>query len=91
MKKNHFSSFFCIASSEEEERGTVPFKTVPFGPLFFFMHETASFWIKRAVSIKNGARKRQISNQPSIIFCFFFNCAPANFGLCPSWWPRFSL
>ena len=40
-KKNHFSSFFCIASSEEEERGTVPFKTVPFGPLsssyyFFF-------------------------------------------------------
>jgi len=39
-KKNHFSSFFCIASSEEEERGTVPFKTVPFGPLFFFFYFT---------------------------------------------------
>ena len=42
--------------------------------LFFFfnnIHETASFWIKRAVSFKSGARTRQVSNQPLIIFGFF--------------------
>jgi len=43
--------------------------------LFFFffdkMHETASFWRKRAVSFKCGASTRQFSNQPSIIFCSF--------------------
>ena len=35
---------------------------------FFNIYETASFWIKRAVSFKSGARTRQVSNQPSIIF-----------------------
>jgi hypothetical protein len=54
------------------------------------MYETASFWRKRAVSFKCGAKTRQISNQPSIIFSFF-NCIPVNFGLRPSCWPRFSL
>ena len=54
----------------EEERGTVPLKTAPFGP-FFLMYETTSFWIKRAVSFKGGARTCQFSNQPSIIFCSF--------------------
>jgi len=32
------------------------------------MHETASFWRKRAVSFKCGAKTRQISTQPSILF-----------------------
>jgi hypothetical protein len=35
---------------------------------FFFNYETASFWRKRAVSFKSGARTRQVSNQPLIIF-----------------------
>ena len=56
----------------------------------FLMYETASFWRKRAVSFECGARTRQIPKQPLIIF-FFFNCIPANFGLRPSCWPRFSL
>ena len=61
-----------------------------FFSFFFWMYETASFWRKRAVSFKCGARMRQIPNQPLIIF-FSFNCIPANFGLRPSCWPRFSL
>jgi len=51
------------ARLEEEKRGTVSFKTTPFR-FFFFKYETASFWIKRAVSFKSGARTRQVSNQP---------------------------
>ena len=61
-----------------------------FFSFFFLMYETASFWRKRVVSFKCGARTRQISNHPSIIF-FFFNCILVNFGLRPSCWPRFSL
>ena len=37
----------------------MPFKTAPFGPFFFiYIYETTSFWGKRAVSFKDGARKR---------------------------------
>ena len=57
---------------------------------FFFMHETASFWTKRAVSLKQGANTRQTSNQPSIIFNSF-QLYPCQFGPRPSCWPRFSL
>ena len=76
----------------EEERGTVSFKTTPFcsSPFFFNIYETALFWRKRAVSFKYGARMRQCSHQPSIIF-FVFNCIPAEFEPRPYIWPRFSL
>ena len=61
-----------------------------FFSFFFCIYETASFWRKRAVSFKYGARTRQIPNQP-LNHLFSFNCIPANFGLRPSCWPRFSL
>ena len=55
-----------------KERGTVPFKTAPFSLSFFFLkYETASFWRKRAVSFKCGARTRQCSDRPPNYFCSF--------------------
>jgi len=45
--------------------------------LFFFMYETASFQLKMAPE----RAKFQISPQLSFVY---FNCVPANFGLCPS-------
>ena len=53
-----------------------------FFSFFFLMYETKSFWIKRAVSFKRGARMRQVPTQPSIIFVYF-NCILFNFGPCP--------
>jgi len=71
-QKPLFSFFPAAMFGGEEERGTVSFKTTPFCSFFFDkMHETTSFWRKRAVSFKCGARTRQFSNQPSIIFCSF--------------------
>ena len=69
--KAPFSFFPAAMFGGEEERGTVSFKTTPFCFFFFLMYETASFWRKRAVSFICGARTRQCSNQPSIIFCSF--------------------
>jgi hypothetical protein len=46
------------------------------------MYETASFWRKRAVSFKCGARMRQIPNQPLIIF-FFLQLHPCQFRSSP--------
>ena len=54
----------------------MPFKTAPFGP-FFFLYETASFWIKRAVSFKKKAPEYAFANQSLIIFNHF-NCVPTN-------------
>ena len=51
---------------EENEQYRATRCLVP--PLFFYNYETASFWLKRAVSFKSGARTRQVSNQPLIIF-----------------------
>jgi len=84
-----------FSSSPLRDRGkkmnsVVQNDTVLLSFFFFLMYETASFWRKRAVLFECGARTRQIPNQPLIIF-FFFNYIPANFGLRPSCWPRFSL
>jgi hypothetical protein len=53
----------------EGERRTVSLKTTLFC-LFFFLHETASFYTKRAVSFKCGASKC-FPNQ-SLIYPLFF-------------------
>jgi len=91
-QKQPFSFFPAAWSGGRRKRNSVVQNDTVLLFLFFFfwMYETASFWRKRAVSFKCGARTRQIPNQPLIIF-FSFNCIPANFGLHPSCWPCFSL
>ena len=88
-------SFFPAACSggkkkDEQCRSKRHRSALSFFSFFFLMYETASYWRKRAVSFKCGARTRQIPNQP-LNHLFSFNCIPANFGLRPSCWPRFSL
>ena len=66
FQKQSFS-FCCRCGGGEEERGTVPFKTAPFG----------LFWIKRVVSLKKKVPEYAFANQSLIIFNHF-NCVPAN-------------
>ena len=67
------SSPLHVRGGRRKMNSVVQNDTVLLFLLFFFfnIYETASFWIKRAVSFKSGARTRQVSNQPSIIFCLF--------------------
>ena len=81
-EKNHFFFLLLHRVQGGRRKGNSVVQNGTVRSSFFFMYETTSFWIKRVVSIKNGARTCQISNQPSIIFCLFQLC-PCQFRSLP--------
>ena len=63
-----------LRASRGRRKVTVPFKTAPFWSFFFFfliVHETASFWAKRAVSFKRKRRKKcvRVHIGPQFVIC----------------------
>jgi hypothetical protein len=66
--------FPCFARPGEEERLQCRSKRHRFGLFFFFfliVHETASFWAKRAVSFKRKRRKKcvRVHIGPQFVIC----------------------
>jgi len=70
--------FFCLCASRERRRSTMLFQITPFCAFFYWtIHETKSFWTKRAVSFKRKwLQRRQFPNQSLIcdLFNQVFNC-----------------
>jgi len=76
----------------EEERGTVSFKTTPFRSSLFFYMKRRRFRKNAPFHLSPAKRQNASICKAALNYLFFFfNCIPANFGLCPSCWPHVSL
>ena len=60
-----------LRASRGRRKVTVPFKTAPFWYFFLIVHETASFWAKRAISFKRKRRKKcvRVHIGPQFVIC----------------------
>jgi len=76
----------------EEERGTMSFKTTPFRSSLFFYMKRRRFRKNAPFHLSPAKRQNASICKAALNYLFFFfNCIPANFGLCPSCWPHVSL
>jgi hypothetical protein len=76
-----------VARPGEGERRTVSLKTTLFCP-FFFLHETASFYTKRAASFKCGASKNFFKSV--LNYLLFISIASISISSPPSYLAAFS-
>ena len=90
-KTHHFSFFPCCTSRGGRKRNSVVQNdTVPV--FFFFFHMKRRRFRQNAPFHLSPAKRQNASIcKAALNYLFFFNCIPANFGLCPSCWPRVSL